>query len=78
MVSSCGTDLRPGTAATVDGTDISQSKVDDMVEAACNYLHVQNAGNAQAAPLTVKDARANVAALSWRSSWWVTHPTAWA
>ena len=36
-LTSCGTDLNPGTAATVGDESISQGTVDDLVEAACEY-----------------------------------------
>lgn len=37
LVASCGTDLRPGTAAVVGDTTISEDEVDDLVAAACEY-----------------------------------------
>jgi hypothetical protein len=37
VVTSCGTDLRPGTAAVVGDTTISEDEVDDLVAAACEY-----------------------------------------
>lgn len=34
----CGTSLHPGTAAIVNGSAISQSRVDNLVQAACQYI----------------------------------------
>jgi SurA N-terminal domain len=36
-VSACGTDLHPGTAATVGDTTIGESEVEDLVAAACSF-----------------------------------------
>ena len=36
-LTSCGTDLNPGKAATVGDESISGGTVDDLVEAACEY-----------------------------------------
>lgn len=36
-VSGCGTDLSPGAAATVDGTVITDTTVDDLTQAACDF-----------------------------------------
>lgn len=42
----CGLDLHPGAAATVDGDEISQDSVDQLVSAACNFIEVGNEGSA--------------------------------
>lgn len=60
LLSSCGSDLHPGTVATVNGDDISRNSVDDLVEAACHYI-AKNSEDGQSAELTVATVRANVA-----------------
>ncbi len=42
----CGLDLHPGVAATVDGEQISQDRVDQLVSAACNFIDVGNESSA--------------------------------
>jgi hypothetical protein len=47
-ISACSTGFNPGAAATVNGTAVSQSDVDDVVSAACAYTAaVANGGTAQ-------------------------------
>ena len=51
MVTGCGADLRPGTAAVVNGTKISQEEVDELVGAACEYTQLsrEQSGNSAGA-----------------------------
>lgn len=50
-VSGCGsTNLHSGSAAVVDGTPISQSKVDTMVMAACGFVKANDEANGQPGP----------------------------
>lgn len=37
LLTGCGAELRPGVAATVNGTTIDQSEVDQLAHAACDY-----------------------------------------
>lgn len=48
----CGADLHPGTAAVVNGTSISQTEVDELVTAACEYTELsrEQSGNAGGSP----------------------------
>ncbi len=59
-VSGCGANLHPGVAATVNGSAISQSQVDDLVGAACSYIEINNQATAQPTTLAVSDLRSTI------------------
>ncbi|MGI8576899.1 MAG: SurA N-terminal domain-containing protein [Nocardioidaceae bacterium] len=49
----CGTSLHPGTAAIVNGSSIPQSRVDGLVQAACQYIQLNRiAGHTGTQPNT--------------------------
>jgi len=58
-VTGCSIDLHPGQAAVVNGDRISQSSVDDSVQAACAFLEVSNAENPQATGIAITDLRSS-------------------
>ncbi len=60
-VTGCGADLNPGTAATVNDTRFSQSRVDNLVRVFCDYVEIvrEQGGGAQP-PLPVADVRSNL------------------
>lgn len=58
-VTGCSVDLNPGQAAVVNGDPISQSTVDDSVEAACAFLEVSNAENPEATGIAITDLRSS-------------------
>ncbi len=40
-ISGCGTDLHPGTAASVNGTSITESTIDDLLAAVCSFNEIE-------------------------------------
>jgi hypothetical protein len=60
-LSGCDSEMHPGSAAIINGTAITQDKVDDVALAACNYLDVANKSAAQPQPaLSLADVRLRV------------------
>ncbi len=59
--SSCGTDLRPGVAASVNDTTITERTIDDLTEAICSFNEVQRKQQGLTQPSqSVQDLRAGI------------------
>lgn len=57
-LSGCSTDLHPGSAAVVDGTNITQGSLDDLVDAACTYTKEFRKQDARVQQLNLAEIRA--------------------
>ena len=58
VLSGCSTDLHPGSAAVVEGTNITQGSLDDLVNAACTYTKEFREQDARVQELNLAEIRA--------------------
>jgi hypothetical protein len=59
-ISGCGTGFSPGSAATINGTTISQDQVDSIVSGACAFTAASSDGSTGTTPTSLASLRATV------------------